>query len=86
MAIRHEKVKIITGTAHFSGSIEKIQNVGSAVIEEITFGSFKRGGTDLVDDRLYTSGTDITMTTTNIEGPITFVRLASGTALVYYTN
>jgi len=86
MAIRHEKVKIITGTAYMSGSIAQIQNVGSAVIEEITFGTFKRGGDDLVDDQLFTSGTDITMTATNIEGPITFVRLASGTALVYYTN
>lgn len=81
---KHEFTKVITGTGAVSGSIVAIAQLASGVIDEITFGTYVAGGTD-INHQTYT--TNITLASGSmIEGPISNFKLASGTVIMYYNG
>ena len=81
---KHEFTKVVTGTGAVSGSIVAIAQISSGVINEITFGTYVAGGTD-INHQFVTD--DITLVANQmIEGPISNFKLTSGTVIIYYNG
>ena len=83
---KHEFTQVITGTGAISGSIVAISDAADGVIDQITFGTYVEGGTDINHQ---THATDITLANVAndmIEGPISNFKLTSGTDIIYYNG
>ncbi len=89
MATRdHEFTKVLTGTGAVTGSIVAIGDGVSGVTDDITFGKYIEGGT-WAEGFVQNHGANITLANVGnkiIEGPIKSVKLASGTAIIYYNG
>ena len=94
MGLSHEKTRVLTGTGAITGSITAIGDCASGVIDHITFGKYIEGGTDIVIQDYATNlplqnsadGDGDYVGSGRIEGPIRSVKLASGTAIIYYNG
>jgi hypothetical protein len=90
----HEKTRILSGTGAITGSIVAIANGNTGIIDHITFGKYIEGGTDIVVQDYATNlplqnsadGDGDYVGSGRIEGPIRSVKLASGTAIIYYNG
>ena len=84
MAIDHEKTSIHAVNSTVTGSISKINFVQGGVIDEITFGKYVEGGTDIRHDHTIT---DITVATGSvIDGPIMYFKSKGGNATLVHYN
>ena len=100
MALNHEFTTIVGDTTAVTGSITKILNLSSTVIDEITFGTYGGHGTTstttgssggLMWKGVQQYNVGITMDTSfgkgrSLEGPIISFKLTSGRALVYHNG
>ena len=89
---KHEFTQILTGTNPLTGSIVAVANLNQGVIDNIAFGTYINGGTS---DQHQHYATNIALSDSDggeyagsglIEGPIVSVKLASGTAIIYYNG
>ena len=84
---KHEFTKVFEGaTSGSSGSIVAISGLSSGVIDQITFGTYVEGGTD-INHQTYTDNITMSDVANNmIEGPISNFRLNSGKVIIYYNG
>ena len=83
---KHEFTKVVTGTGAVSGSIVAISDLASGVIDQITFGTYVQGSTDINHQTYTTNITLANVANDMIEGPISNFKLASGTAIIHYNG
>jgi len=84
MAIDHEKTSIHSTGTSVTGSITRINFVQGGVIDEITFGKYIEGGTDIRHSHKSTNTT--VATGSIIDGPIMYFKSAGGNATLVHYN
>tara|TARA_Y100001973_G_scaffold13881_1_gene19752 strand:- start:775 stop:1041 length:267 start_codon:yes stop_codon:yes gene_type:complete len=84
MAIDHEKTSIHAVNTAITGSISKINFVQGGVIDEITFGKYVEGGTNITHSHKSTD--TLVATGSVIDGPIVYFKSKGGNATLVHYN